>query len=39
VHSVFRRWKLILGAYLGIVLTAVFAVFVIPPRFGLTSNE
>ena len=33
VHSVFRRWKLILGAYLGIVLTAVFGVFVIPPTY------
>jgi len=33
VHGVFRRWKLIVGAYLGIVLTAVFGIFVIPPSY------
>ncbi len=33
VHAVFRRWKLILGAYLGIVLTAIFGIFVIPPTY------
>ncbi len=33
VHGVFRRWKLIVGAYLGIVLTAVFGIFVIPPTY------
>jgi uncharacterized protein involved in exopolysaccharide biosynthesis len=33
IQAVFRRWKLILGAYLGIVLTAVFGVFVIPPTY------
>jgi uncharacterized protein involved in exopolysaccharide biosynthesis len=33
IQAVFRRWKLILGAYLGIVLTAVFGIFVIPPTY------
>ena len=33
VHGIFRRWKLIVGAYLGIVLTAVFGIFVIPPTY------
>jgi uncharacterized protein involved in exopolysaccharide biosynthesis len=33
IASVFRRWKLILGAYLGIVLVAVFGIFVIPPTY------
>lgn len=33
LHAVFRRWKLIAGAYLGIVLMAIFGVFVIPPTY------
>jgi uncharacterized protein involved in exopolysaccharide biosynthesis len=33
IHGVFRRWKLIVGVYLGIVLTAIFGVFVIPPTY------
>jgi succinoglycan biosynthesis transport protein ExoP len=33
VHGVFRRWKLILGAYFGLVLIAVFGIFVIPPTY------
>jgi len=33
IASGFRRWKLILGAYLGIVLMAVFGIFVIPPTY------
>jgi succinoglycan biosynthesis transport protein ExoP len=33
VHGIFRRWKLILGAYVGLVLMAVFGVFVIPPTY------
>lgn len=33
IQAVFRRWKLILGAYLGIVLTAVFGIFVLPPTY------
>jgi uncharacterized protein involved in exopolysaccharide biosynthesis len=33
IQAVFRRWKLILGAYLGIVLMAVFGIFVIPPTY------
>lgn len=38
IHAVFRRWKLILGAYLGIVLTAIFGVFVIPPTYRATGK-
>jgi polysaccharide biosynthesis transport protein len=38
IHGVFRRWKLILGAYLGIVLTAIFGVFVIPPTYRATGK-
>lgn len=33
VQAIFRRWKLILGAYLGLVLTALLGVFVIPPTY------
>src|SRR5262245_50959517 len=33
IQGIFRRWKLIAGAYLGIVLTAVFGIFVIPPTY------
>ncbi len=33
IQGIFRRWKLIVGAYLGIVLMAVFGIFVIPPTY------
>ena len=33
IQAIFRRWKLILGAYLGIVLMAIFGIFVIPPTY------
>lgn len=33
VQAVFRRWKLILGAYIGIVLTTVLGVFVATPTY------
>lgn len=33
IQGIFRRWRLIVGAYLGIVLMAVFGVFVIPPTY------
>ncbi len=33
VQGVFRRWKLITGVYLGIVVTAVFGIFVLPPVY------
>jgi uncharacterized protein involved in exopolysaccharide biosynthesis len=33
VHGIFRRWKLITGVYLGIVVTAVFGIFVLPPVY------
>jgi uncharacterized protein involved in exopolysaccharide biosynthesis len=33
VQAVFRRWKLILGAYLGIVLTTVLGVFLATPTY------
>jgi uncharacterized protein involved in exopolysaccharide biosynthesis len=32
-HGVFRRWKLILGIYLGIVVMAVSGIFVLPPIY------
>ena len=38
-HAVFRRWKLIVGAYLGIVLTAVFGIFVIPPTYRAAGQD
>src|SRR5262245_11633212 len=33
IAAVFRCWKLILGADLGIILVAVFGIFVIPPTY------
>ena len=33
IHGIFRRWKLITGVYLGIVVTAVFGIFVLPPVY------
>jgi len=33
VAAVFRRWKLILGTYLGILATVAFGLFVIPPTY------
>jgi uncharacterized protein involved in exopolysaccharide biosynthesis len=33
IQGVFRRWKLITGVYLGIVVTAVFGIFVLPPVY------
>jgi uncharacterized protein involved in exopolysaccharide biosynthesis len=33
VHGIFRRWKLIVGVYLGIVLVAVSGIFVLPPSY------
>lgn len=32
-EAVFRRWRLAAGCYVGLVLTAVLAVFVIPPTY------
>ena len=32
-HGIFRRWKLIVGVYLGIVLVAVSGIFVLPPIY------
>ena len=33
VHAVFRRWKLVAGAYVGIVMAAVFSIFAVPPTY------
>jgi uncharacterized protein involved in exopolysaccharide biosynthesis len=33
LHGIFRRWKLIVGVYLGIILVAVAGVFVLPPVY------
>ena len=33
VAAVFRRWKLILGTYLGILATVALGLFVIPPTY------
>jgi uncharacterized protein involved in exopolysaccharide biosynthesis len=33
VQGIFRRWKLITGVYLGIVVTAAFGIFVLPPVY------
>jgi polysaccharide biosynthesis transport protein len=32
-HGILRRWKLIVGVYLGIVLVAVSGIFVLPPIY------
>src|SRR5262245_5324732 len=32
-QGIFRRWKLITGVYVGIVLTAVLGIFVLPPVY------
>jgi uncharacterized protein involved in exopolysaccharide biosynthesis len=33
IQGIFRRWKLITGVYLGIVVTAIFGIFVLPPVY------
>src|SRR5215813_4724791 len=33
IQGVFRRWKLITGVYLGIVVTSVSGIFVLPPIY------
>ncbi len=33
IHALFRRWKLILGSYLGIVLTTALGVFLTTPTY------
>src|SRR5262249_5600226 len=33
VQGIFRRWKLITGVYVGIVVTAVFGIFVLSPVY------
>src|SRR5262249_37957497 len=33
IQGVFRRWKLITGVYLGIMVTAVSGIFVLPPIY------